>query len=88
MDRNQDRRDDRYDNQKEYRDDRHEYVEDRYRRRVGTALTISAWNSLTCAPRTVYVGGVSYYQCGSYWYNRAYSGGSVTYVVVTTPAGY
>ncbi|MGA7877787.1 MAG: hypothetical protein WCA08_19160 [Desulfoferrobacter sp.] len=31
---------------------------------------------------------VSYYRCGSGWYNQAYSGSGVTYVVVNPPAGY
>jgi hypothetical protein len=33
---------------------------------------------------TVY-GGVSYYRCGSTWYQVRYQGGSTTYVVVTDP---
>ncbi|HET7289291.1 MAG TPA: hypothetical protein VFJ67_02540, partial [Thermodesulfobacteriota bacterium] len=55
---------------------------------VGTALTVSAFNSLTCTPTIVSVGGVSYYQCGSNWYNQAYQGGDVVYVSVGAPPGY
>jgi hypothetical protein len=28
---------------------------------------------------------LTYYQCGSTWYQPSYSGGSVTYVVVNSP---
>jgi hypothetical protein len=31
------------------------------------------------------VADVIYYQCDGVWYRRAYSGGSVTYVVVDGP---
>ncbi|MGH7891620.1 MAG: hypothetical protein ACREN0_05060, partial [Thermodesulfobacteriota bacterium] len=55
---------------------------------VGTALTYSAFNSMTCNPTTVYANGVAYYQCGSTWYNQAYQQGDVVYVVVDTPPGY
>jgi hypothetical protein len=34
------------------------------------------------------VGDVSYYQCGPTWYQKAYTGGEVTYVVVAPPPGY
>ncbi len=64
-----------------------EWHEDRWKFRVGTALTISAFRALSCATSTVVMDGVSYYRCGSTWYSRAYSGGNVTYVVVTPPAG-
>lgn len=55
---------------------------------VGTALTVSVFNSMTCSPTTVYANGVAYYQCGSTWYNQAYQQGDVVYVVVDTPPGY
>ena len=55
---------------------------------VGTALTVSAFNSLTCTPTIVSVGGVSYYQCGPNWYNQAYQNGDVVYMSVAAPAGY
>ena len=31
--------------------------------------------------------GITYYSCDGVWYKRAYSGGTVTYVVVDRPAG-
>jgi hypothetical protein len=55
---------------------------------VGTALTVSAFNSQTCNPTAVSVGGVTYYQCGSNWYNQAYQEGDVVYVSVEAPPGY
>jgi hypothetical protein len=55
---------------------------------IGTALTVNAINSMSCAMSSVYVGGVSYYSCGGYWYNRGYQNGNVVYVVVNPPAGY
>jgi hypothetical protein len=36
----------------------------------------------------VVAGGVTYYQCGTAWYQPAYADGGVTYVVVNPPAGY
>ena len=33
----------------------------------------------------VVVNGVTYYQCGSTWYQPAYQGSQVTYVVVNPP---
>jgi hypothetical protein len=51
-------------------------------------MTASAWAAQSCIPTTVVVGSATYYQCGTGWYTRAYSGGSVTYVVVNAPAGY
>ena len=62
-----------------------EWHEDRWKFAVGTALAISAFRALSCATSTVVMDGVTYYRCGSTWYNRAYSGGNVTYVVVIPP---
>ena len=88
----QDNIDDRYDDRSEFRDDayddRKEFYQDRRRLVVGASLTAAAFGALSCASQTVVVNGISYYGCGGTWYNRAYSGGSVTYVVVETPAGY
>jgi hypothetical protein len=64
-----------------------EWSEDRWRWRVGASLTAASFRSLSCTPTTVVVGSTTYYQCGSTWYNRAYSGGQVTYIVVNAPAG-
>jgi hypothetical protein len=41
--------------------------------------------TLPCTTTAVVVGGVTYYQCGATWYQPAYAGGSVTYVVVGAP---
>ena len=87
-----DNRDERYEDRRDYRDDyyddRREWVEDRQRVRVGAYLTASAFGAMSCSPSIVVVGGVTYSQCGGGWYQRAYRGGSVTYVVVNAPAGY
>jgi hypothetical protein len=98
----QDNRNDRFDDRTDQRDDvRHEYqehyenhhgysefYEDRWKYAVGASLTAATFRSLTCTPTTVIVGGVSYYQCGPTWYQRAYSGTSMTYVVINAPSGY
>jgi len=76
---------------RENRSERAEWFEDRYkrnRRRVGFAMTIAAFGALTCTPTVVIVNGVAFHSCNGAWYNRRYVGGSVTYVVVTTPPGY
>jgi hypothetical protein len=64
-----------------------EWAEDRWSWRVGAALSASTFRSLSCTPTTVVVGSTTYYQCGSSWYNRAYQGGQVTYIVVNPPPG-
>ena len=65
-----------------------EYYDDAWKFAVGASLTYAAFSALTCNTTTVIVSGVTYYQCGPTWYNRAYAGGSVTYVVVNAPPGY
>lgn len=82
------RRDDRRDYRDDVRDDRRDYWDRRYRRRVGVSLTLGVFNSLSCASTTIYVNGFTYYRCGYDWYTRAYTGGNVTYIVVTAPAGH
>jgi hypothetical protein len=97
-----DQRDDHFDDRMDQRDDvRHEvqkhyenhhdyseFYEDRWKYAVGASLTAATFRALTCTPSTVIVGGVSYYQCGPTWYQRAYSGGSTTYVIINAPSGY
>ena len=77
---------------REFRQDVHqerrEYYEDRWRRQRARAITAATFRSLNCARTTVIVNGVTYYRCGTTWYNPAYQGGSVTYVIVTAPPGY
>ena len=91
----QDNRNDRYDDRRhstaEYRGERsemHEFYEDRWRYRVGASLSAASFRSLQCASSTVVVNGVTYHNCGSSWYQRGYSSGSVTYIVVNAPAGH
>jgi hypothetical protein len=55
---------------------------------VGAAAAAPAGWTLPCAPTTVVVDGTTYYQCGSAWYIRAYSGGDVAYTMGNPPAGY
>jgi len=62
-----------------------EWYDDRRRWAIGTAVTASAFRSLSCASSTVVVNGVTYYNCDNTWYNRAYRGGNVTYIVVNAP---
>jgi hypothetical protein len=95
----QDWRDDAREDRQDYRDaaryQRAEYAEDLYTYdewyedrqswAVGAALTAATFRSLSCTPTTVVVGSTTYYQCGSSWYNRAYQGGQVTYIVVNPP---
>jgi len=54
---------------------------------VGATLSAAAFSSAYpsggCV--TTYVGNVSYYQCGTTWYQKAYRGGNVTYIVVNPP---
>jgi hypothetical protein len=88
LDDRQDFRQDAYGDHREWHQDRHEFYDDRWKYAVGATVTAATFRALTCASRTVVVNGVSYYNCGPTWYNRAYSGGSVTYVVVNTPPGY
>jgi len=52
---------------------------------VGTAISASAMKSMSCPMTPVVVNGYTYYQCGSTWYQPAYQGSSVTYVVVNPP---
>lgn len=73
---------------RENRSERHEYWEDRQRRRIGASLTVASYRALTCQPVTVIVDGVAYYGCAGDWYTRRVYSGSVTYVVVTAPPGY
>ena len=56
---------------------------------AGAAITTAAIGSvaysLPPSCTTVVVGGVSYQQCGSSWYEPEFSGTSVSYVVVAAP---
>ena len=51
-----------------------------------TAVVMGAYySSLPTGCATVIRGGVSYYSCGSYWYQPVYQGSTVQYVVVPAP---
>jgi hypothetical protein len=52
---------------------------------VGTTITAAAFQSQSCPMTPVIVGGYTYYQCGSTWYQPAYQGSQVTYMVVNPP---
>ncbi len=86
QDRRSDGRDNRRDHRDDVRDDRRRY---RGRRMViGSTLTIASYDALTCHRTIIIYGGVTYLRCGTVWYNQAYSGVNVTYVVVDAPPGY
>ena len=59
---------------------------------VGTAVTVSAWNSMQqqqgCNPQQVEVNDTVYMKCANTWYIEAYSGDDVHYVAVDAPVGY
>jgi hypothetical protein len=71
----------------------HVDVDNRWNHPVGTAVAIGATAavvgsiiySLPPSCSMVQVGGVTYQQCGSTWYQPRYSGTSVQYVVVSPP---
>jgi len=56
--------------------------------RVGVRLSIREYNVLTCRRTIIIHSGITYYGCGTVWYNQVYYGGQVTYIVVATPPGY
>ena len=70
-----------YDDYWDYRHHRRHYVE------VGTVYTTWDFDDDDCEA-TVSAEDVTYYRCDEVWYKRAYSGGTVTYVVVDGPSGY
>lgn len=65
---------------------RREEYWDRWRARenLGTVYTERDFSSEECEVSAV-VEGVTYYNCDGVWYERAFSGGTVTYVVVERP---
>ncbi len=56
--------------------------------RVGVRLSVGSYNALTCRRTIIIHSGITYYGCGTVWYNQVYYGGQVTYIVVETPPGY
>jgi hypothetical protein len=56
---------------------------------AGAAVATPAYVTvLPCTPTITVMGGISYYRCGSTWYNRSYISGEVSYIVVDAPLGY
>ena len=49
---------------------------------------MATFSALTCTTTTIIVANVTYYHCGPTWYRRTYYGGSMTYMVITAPAGH
>ena len=49
--------------------------------------TVTAVAALPCDIGPVYYQDISFYQCGSTWFTRAYVSGSVAYVVSSPPPG-
>jgi hypothetical protein len=84
-DNRRDRAGERREVRRDVRSERHEFYEDRWRRRVGARLTYATYRSLSCSSTVVVVDGVAYHRCGPNWYRRYAHGGSVTYVVVVSP---
>lgn len=72
---------------REYYDDRNEFYKNYGYYGLGTSITVVSFHSLSCAPTTTMVGSTTYYDCSGTWYNRVYSGGKVSYVVVNAPPG-
>jgi hypothetical protein len=91
QDHRQDQAKDRQEYRQDHYDDHHysygEFYEDRWKYTVGASLTVVTYRALSCTTTTVVVGSVTYYSCGGTWYNRSYSGGNVTYIVVNAPPG-
>lgn len=56
--------------------------------RVGVRLSVGSYHALTCRRTIIIHSGITYYGCGTVWYNQVYYGGQVTYIVVETPPGY
>ncbi len=42
----------------------------------------------SCTMTTVPVADMTYYRCGPNWFQKAYTGGQVSFVVVAPPPGY
>jgi hypothetical protein len=52
---------------------------------IGSMMTAAAFSAQASSCSAVSINGLTYYQCGSTWYQPSYSGGSVTYIVVNPP---
>ena len=69
----------------ERRHERHEFYDDRWKRRGGALLTTAAYRSLACKRNAVIGRSVIYWTCGSTWYRRINVEGELMYVVVERP---
>jgi hypothetical protein len=63
-----------------------------YNPALGSTVSAAQFSSMRCTPVQVTVGwmgahSVTYYRCGTNWYTKAYSGHSVSYVMVKPPTG-
>ena len=87
---------DRQEDRQDFVDDQHDDYWDDYNRYygyrggvyVGTTVSTVYITTLPCTTTAVVVNGVTYYNCSSTWYQRGYSGSSVTYVTVKAPPGH
>ena len=70
---------------KDVYDDRRDWVEDNWYYGRGRYAGVRIYYSVPCSYTVNVVNGHTYYQCGSVWYDRVYSTGQVTYIVVTAP---
>ena len=52
---------------------------------IGSTMTAAAFNQQKASCTTLIVNGMTYYQCGSTWYQPSSQGGNVTYIVVSPP---
>ncbi len=48
---------------------------------------LNVYVSMPCTYTVTQVGNVTYYQCGSVWYNQVYNQGTVNYVEIAAPKG-
>lgn len=87
IDERRERREEARDRYQDEIDDRRDYWRNRdiY---VGMVVYPATWSSYSCTKTTVVDSGVTYTQCGQYWYQRRYVGGSISYVVVDPPRGH
>jgi hypothetical protein len=52
---------------------------------IGSALTAAQFNTVSSSCSSLTINGLTYYRCGSTWYQPAYKGDQVTFIVVTAP---
>ena len=52
---------------------------------IGSTMTAAAFSAQATTCTKVIVSGITYYQCGSTWYQPTTQGSQVTYIVVNPP---